>query len=450
MRLAYLDCFSGISGDMFLGALIDAGVPARLLEETVAALNRAGRLDAKLEISRVDRSGISATKIDVIIAGKKDQPRESHEHHRHADTHHEQHAHDHPHQHRDHEAHAHEHSHRGLKEIRHIIDHAEISESAKRLAIRIFEALGAAEAKVHNIDIEKVHFHEVGAADAIVDIVCAAVSAEALGVDEWICSPLNVGSGTVECAHGRFPVPAPATTELLSGAPVFSSGLQAELVTPTGAAIVKTLASRFEPLPGMKVCRIGYGAGSRDFHGHANVTRILIGESGKTAKRERGNELASVGAPEETIAVLEASIDDLSPQITGYVLERALAEGALDSYALPLQMKKNRPGVLLTVLARQEDSAKLAELLLRETSTLGLRVREEKRVALARRFASVETPWGAVRIKIASLGDEEVHAAPEFEDCRRIAAANQIPLKQVIESALAAYAERLAARTAHA
>src|SRR5712692_11569007 len=306
MRIAYLDCFSGMSGDMFLGALVDAGVPARLFEETVAALN----IGARLEISRVSRSGISATKVDVYVHGEKELPREvywAQQEHRHEHERGHSHepgearaSHPHPHEHGDpheHERervqlrehnyavasgepsragvpaphqhdHAHEHEHaRGLTEIREIIGKADISEQAKSTAIAIFQALGVAEAKVHNIDIEKVHFHEVGAVDAMVDIVCAAVGAEALGVDEIVCSPLNVGGGTVKCAHGTFPVPAPATVELLKNAPVYSSGVQVELVTPTGAAIVKTLVSRFEPFPEIKIEKSGYGAGRRDFPG---------------------------------------------------------------------------------------------------------------------------------------------------------------------------------------
>src|SRR2546428_1976962 len=281
MRIAYLECFSGVSGDMFLGALLDAGVPVRLLEATVAALD--GR--ARREISRGERRGISATKVDVYVGGEKELPREVYweqKGHSHAHDHPHTHGHDHEHVHlREHNyseskehspaaaptSHQHEHG-RGLKEIREIIRNSKIAESAKQTAIAIFETLGAAEAKIHNTDIEKIHFHEVGAVDALVDIVCAAVGAEALAVDEIVCSPLNVGGGTVTCAHGTFPVPAPATVELLKGAPVFSSGLQAELVTPTGAAIVATLAKHFSAFPAMKVEQTGYGAGTRDFHGH--------------------------------------------------------------------------------------------------------------------------------------------------------------------------------------
>lgn len=410
MRLAYLDCFSGISGDMFLGALVDAGVPQRLLEETARALG----VGAELKVSRVDRSGIAATKVDVVV----------HEHQ------------DHGHKHAGESPAPHVHG-RHLSAIKKIIVAAAISDGAKRRATAIFEALGAAEAKVHNVPVEKIHFHEVGAADAIVDIVCAAVGADALGADEWVCSPLNVGGGTIECAHGTFPVPAPAVVELLSGAPVFSSGLQAELVTPTGAAIVKTLASRFVPVPAMKIANSGYGAGSRDFKGHANVCRILVGEEIQTQRRGGGAEYA-----EEEVTLLEANIDDMSPELFGYVAERALEAGALDVFTVPIQMKKGRPGVLLSVLCKPGDVAALTKLMFSETTTLGIRQREEKRAVLARRVEQVETRWGAVRMKVANLNGTIANFAPEYEDCRRIAAAHHIPLKTVMQEAMAAWRER--------
>jgi len=448
MRTAYLECFSGISGDMFLGALVDAGVPAALLEETVAGLD----VGARLKISRVDRSGISAVKVDVYVHGEKDAPRADDEHDHYDQRHEHGHRHDHDHRHEHkpvellehnyargetapragvvapHE-HAHEHG-RGLKEIRLIIAEAKISESAKALATAIFEALGAAEAKIHNRDLETIHFHEVGSVDAIVDIVCAAVGSEALGVDEIVCSPLNVGGGTVECAHGTFPVPAPATVELLKDAPVYSSGIQAELVTPTGAAIVKTLCKRFAAFPAMKLEKSGYGAGTRDFSGHANVVRLTVGEADL--------EFASKTS-QEAITVLEANLDDLNPQVFGYVMDRLLEEGALDAFGVPVQMKKNRPGTLLTVLCRPEDGAKLAQLLFTETTTLGVRRREEKRQTLARKWVSVETRWGKVRMKVASLNGTVTNYAPEYEDCRRIATENHIPLKSVMQEALQKY-----------
>jgi pyridinium-3,5-bisthiocarboxylic acid mononucleotide nickel chelatase len=451
MRIAYLECFSGISGDMFVGALLDAGVPPEVFTQTVTALG----VDARLEISRVDRSGISATKLDVIAAGEKELPREefwekeskaaehnhahsqeqahthNHEHsHGATDSHSRGHSHSHEHTH-EHQA-SHSHSHRGLKEIRQIISAAGISQSAKDRAIRIFEALGAAEAKVHNTDIEKIHFHEVGAIDAIVDIVCASVGAEALGVDEWVCSPLNVGGGTVVCAHGAFPIPAPATLELLKNAPVYSGDIQKELVTPTGAAIVSVLASRFSHFPSMKTEKIGYGAGTRNFKNSPNVLRLTVGET--AAQHESP-------FPVEEITVLEANVDDTTPQVFGYVMEQALQSGALDAFGTPVQMKKSRPGMLLTVLCRTEDSQRLIKLILAETTTLGVRMRRESRAALTRRHVSVTTKWGDVRMKLANLNGSISNYAPEYEDCRQIAKEQKVPLKKVMQEAIKIYLE---------
>ena len=451
MRVAYLECFSGMSGDMFLGALVDAGVAPRLLEETVAALG----IGARLEVSRVVRSGISATKVDVYVDGEKDLPREqywerqttAHNEHEHRHGHHE---HDHdegkhshqdaesrasrplPHEHSVSHEHPHSHAHgRGLTEIREIISAAAISETARKTALAIFEALGRAEAKIHNTSVESVHFHEVGSVDAMVDIVCAAVGAEALRVDEIVCSPLNVGGGTVKCAHGTIPVPAPATVELLGDAPVYSSGVLAELVTPTGAAIVKTLASRFAAFPAMKIEKSGYGAGSRDFPGHPNVVRLTVGETASNAVAARTSS--------ETITVLEANLDDLNPQVFGYVMDRLFEEGALDAFGMPVQMKKNRPGMLLTVLCKPEDAGKLTQLIFAETTTLGVRRRDEMRETLARRWEKVHTPWGEVRIKIASMNGTVTNYAPEYEDCRRIAAEHRVPLKRVMGEAVESY-----------
>ncbi len=447
MRIAYLECFSGMSGDMFLGALVDAGVPAALLEETVAALG----VGARLEISRVMRNGIAATKVDVWVDDEKDLPREefwakkekghphepSHEH-SHGHRHHEhtlEHQHldvpdtrtgvSAPHIHRDHG--------RGLNEIREIIGKAAIGASAKQTAIRIFEVLGAAEAEIHNSPIESIHFHEVGAVDAMVDIVCAAVGAEALGVEQFICSSLNVGGGTVKCAHGTFPVPAPATVKILKDAPVYSSGVQAELVTPTGAAIAKTLASRFAAFPEMRIEKSGYGAGSRDFPGHPNVVRLTMGQSATNLAAKTSL---------ETIAVLEANLDDMNPQVFGYVMDRLLEEGALDAFASPVQMKKNRPGTLLTVLCKPEDAGKFAQMLFTETTTLGVRRREESRQILSRRWENVRTQWGDVRIKIGSMNGTVTNYAPEYEDCRRIAAEHHVPLKAVMQEAARVYSRK--------
>jgi len=456
MRIAYLDCFSGMSGDMFLGALIDAGVPAKLFEDAVAALD----IGARLEISRVSRAGITATKVDVFVHGEKELPREVflEQQSRRKHEHEQDHAHDHDRGHKhapehvelrehnfsqsahegtragapaSHEHESREHSHgRGLKEIREIIGKSGIDEAAKRTALAMFEALGKAEAKIHNNDIQKVHFHEVGAVDAMVDITCSAVGAHALGVDEFVCSPLNVGGGTVKCAHGVLPVPVPATVELLQGAPVYSSGIQVELVTPTGAAIVKTLVKRYASFPAMTIEKSGYGAGSRDFLGHANVVRLTIGES---------QPVLAQNTSQETICVLEANLDDLNPQVFGYVVERLLEAGALDTFALPVQMKKNRPGMLLTVLAKPEDAARLTQIIFMETSTLGVRRREEQRQTLARKWITVGTRWGDVRLKIGSLNGTVTNYAPEYEDCKKIAAEHHVPLKSVMNEAMEAY-----------
>jgi uncharacterized protein (TIGR00299 family) protein len=328
--------------------------------------------------------------------------------------------------------HGHAHSHRGLKEIRQIIQAASISQPAKDRAIKIFEALGAAEAKVHNTDVEKIHFHEVGAIDAIVDIVCASVGAEALGVDEWVCSPLNVGGGTVVCAHGTFPIPAPATLELLRHAPVYSGEIQKELVTPTGAAIVSVLASRFSHFPAMKTEKTGYGAGTRNFKNSPNVLRISVGE---TAERHPSP------FPVEEITVLEANVDDMTPQVFGYVMEQALQNGALDAFGTPVQMKKSRPGMLLTVLCRTEDSQALTKFILAETTTLGVRMRRESRAALTRRHVNVRTKWGEVRMKLANLNGSISNYAPEYEDCRQIAKEKKVPLKTVMQEAIKVYLE---------
>jgi uncharacterized protein (TIGR00299 family) protein len=468
MKIAYLDCFSGMSGDMFLGALVDAGVSPELLERTVQALN----VGALLEISKVNRSGITATKVDVFVNGEKELPRDeffaeydhTHEHeHVHELTHSHQQNSSHAsrtgvsappdHEHEDEHKHAqgpgHHHNHefiqahgRSLKEIKNLIAKAAISERAKTTATAIFQALGEAEAKIHDMDIESVHFHEVGAVDAIVDIVGAAVGAEALGVDEIACSPLNVGGGTVKCAHGVFPVPAPATVELLKDVPIYSSGVQKELVTPTGAAIVKVLTTRFGNVPAMKIEKSGYGAGSRDIAGHPNVARLVIGEAAAAQDLTQSLEDRSGIARHttaETISVLEANLDDLNPQVFGYVMDRLLEEGALDAFGIPVQMKKNRPGMLLTVLCKPHDADKLTHLIFTETTTLGVRRRDGQRQALSRRWVNVATPWGDVRMKIASMNGTVTNYAPEYEDCRQIAAAKHVPLKMVMQEAVQQY-----------
>jgi hypothetical protein len=423
MRIAYLNCFAGISGDMFLAALIDAGVPAEVLHDAVKALD----LNASLSFSKVDRSGISSIKVEVLENGKPaEKPQHSHNHDHEHPHHDEEHTHAHSHTHSHEEPHAHEHSHgRSLSTIRKLIESAKLADPVKRTAIHAFELLGASEAKIHNVDIEKIHFHEVGAVDAIVDIVAASAGIHALGVEAWYCSPLNVGGGMVDCAHGRFPVPAPATADLLRGIPTYSAHVEQELVTPTGAALVRALAPSFGTQPAMRVQKIGYGAGTRNPKDFPNVLRLSIGDAGE--------------ANQSSVAILETALDDLSPQILAHVTERALALGALDVMSTAVQMKKGRLGTLLTLLADDAKVSVLEDLLLRETSTLGVRIHHERRSCLDRAYIPVNTPYGEIRIKVGSRSGEIFNAAPEFEDCRTAAAAHNVPVKQVQQLAIAAY-----------
>jgi hypothetical protein len=436
MRIGYLECFSGISGDMLLGALVDAGVPFEHLAETAAALN----VGARLEMRKVSRGGLAAIKVDVLGEGAREQGSEGaedslghdHEHAHEAHVHHSQdHVHG-PHEDHTHESHEHhEHApHRSLSIILKIIQDASIQDSVKRRSAHAFQLLGEAEAAIHSIPIEKVHFHEVGAVDTIVDIVCAAAGCEALGVDRWMASPLNVGSGTVKCAHGTLPVPAPATLALLGDAPVYAAGAPMERVTPTGAAVLRMLDVTYGTLPAMSVKARGYGAGGRDTPGEPNLLRLLVGEA------EEGAEST------EPIAVIETVVDDATPQLLAYVSELLMEAGAWDVYRAPVQMKKGRTGVQITVLASPEAMPALRDLLLRETTTIGLRWRMENKMALAREFVEVETAWGKVRMKIARWPTGEVaNASPEYEVCRNIARLHGIPLKRVMQEAMRAYAE---------
>jgi len=440
MKIGYLECFSGISGDMLLGALVDAGVPFDLLAETAAALN----VGARLEMRKVSRGGLAAVKVDVLTEeqGPRDQgTRGTGAEHEHGREHeHDGHAHE-GHEHQAHAAdsaqHSHEHApHRSLSIILKIIQAAPIKDSVKQRSARAFQLLGEAEAAIHSIPIEKVHFHEVGAVDTIVDIVCAAAGSEALGVDRWMASPLNVGSGTVKCAHGTLPVPAPATLALLGDAPVYAAGAPMERVTPTGAAVLRMLDVGYGVLPAMSVKARGYGAGGRDTPGEPNLLRLLVGEA------EEGAEST------EPIAVIETVIDDATPQLLAYVSELLMEAGAWDVYRAPVQMKKGRAGVQMTVLASPEAMPALRDLLLRETTTIGLRWRMENKLALAREFVDVNTEWGKVRIKVARWPTGEVaNASPEYEVCRNIARQQGVPLKRVMQEAMRAYAETERAAT---
>lgn len=379
-RICYFDAFSGISGDMSVGALIDAGASSGAVFQTLESLN----LGASYRVEKTSRRGIAASKFHVEAGNGRD--------------------------------------HRHLHQILELIDRASIPDRAKQNASAVFRRLGEAEAQVHGIAIEKVHFHEVGAVDSISDIVGACVALDLLGVDEVHVSRINVGSGTVKTEHGVLPVPAPATAALLKGKPIYASGPMVELTTPTGAALAVTLASSFGPLPAMNIQNIGYGAGDRDFAEQPNVLRVLIGESTR--------------APESTlVSVIEANIDDSSPQVLGYALDRLMDAGALDVSLSPLQMKKNRPGSLLRVLARPEDQERLGQIVFAETSTLGLRIHAAERRVEARHIVEVETVYGKVKIKVSAHGS----FAPEYEDCRAIAARTGTPLPQVLAAANEAY-----------
>jgi len=380
MKICYFDAFSGISGDMTVGALLDAGADAAALSGALRSLGTG----ASFHIEKTKRCGIAATKFNVIGGETK--------------------------------------SHRHLPQILQMIDRADLPARAKSNAAAVFQRLGAAEAKVHDIPIEKVHFHEVGAVDSICDIVGACTSLDLLGVEEIHCSALNVGSGTVNTDHGVLPVPAPATAELLIGKPVYSRGPSLELTTPTGAAIVSTLAASFGPLPPIRLLAAGYGAGNKEFGEHANVLRAIIGETS--------------GASESTtVSVIEANIDDATPQVLAYAMERLLEAGALDVTIEALLMKKSRPGTLLRVIAQPEHQESLAHLIFAETTTLGLRIHRAERRVKCRTIAEVETPHGKVRIKVSEDGS----FAPEYEDCRELARKTKTPLKEILAEAHFAY-----------
>jgi hypothetical protein len=384
---------------------------------------------------KVSRGGLAATKVDVIAP---EQPMTEAEH-SHGSPAHEAHSHmDDAHEHgsRAHDEHQHpaHAAHRSLSAILEIIHSAPLAEAVKIRSTRAFQLLGEAEAAIHSIPIEKVHFHEVGAVDTIADIVCAAAACEALGVDRWLSSPLNVGSGTVACRHGTLPVPAPATLALLGDAPVYSAGEPMERVTPTGAALLRMLDVRYAPLPAMRIKASGYGAGGRETPGEPNLLRLLVGE----AAEEAGEDSAAA----EPIAVIETVIDDSNPQVLAYVSELLLDAGAWDVYRVAVQMKKGRTGVQLTVLCHPHLLPRLRDLLFRETTTIGLRWRLENKLSLARDFAKVQTPWGEVRIKIARWPSGAIaNASPEYEDCRLLATLHSVPLKQVMREAMRAYAD---------
>jgi pyridinium-3,5-bisthiocarboxylic acid mononucleotide nickel chelatase len=446
-KTAYFDCFSGASGDMVLGALLDLGLPLDALRGALGSLAiEYGGIAAE----RVLRAGVSATRFragadEASQAGRRpdqaahphaavDHQHEvhAHQHHDHAQRHddargdshghgHDQgHRHDHP-----HEGHGHHqggraalHDHHSLKDIARYIERSALSRAGKDRAIHLFETLAAAEAAIHDVPVDRIHLHEVGALDSIVDIVGAVFGMEWLAADDIVVSPLNVGSGTVWCAHGEFPVPAPATARLLTGVPIYAGTVATELVTPTGALLMTSYARRFGPLPAMRVSRIGYGAGTRDFERHPNVLRVLVGETASSEEDER-------------VVVIECEIDDMNPQLFGPLMDGLYAGGALDVFYAPVHMKKNRPGTLVTVIAPPERREALAAVLFTESTTIGVRYQEMMRERLSREMRTVETPVGAIRFKVATRDGRVVNASPEFEDCARLAREHGMAVKDV-------------------
>jgi pyridinium-3,5-bisthiocarboxylic acid mononucleotide nickel chelatase len=385
MKTLYFDCFAGASGDMILGALIAAGVDPEALQQQLRLLSVQG---FEVSFETVNRSGISATYARV----KTEE----------------------------------QHAHRHLSDVLKIIDKSELSQRVKDRASKIFKRLAEAEARVHNEPIDHVHFHEVGALDAIVDVVGASICFELLGIESFACSPLHVGSGMVEMDHGRFPVPPPAVAELLKGAPIYATDVKGELVTPTGAAIVTEVCSQFGPLPRIVVESTGYGAGTREYENFPNVLRVIVGEQvDRTA--------------DEQLWMLETNVDDLAPQMLGYVLEKALELGALDCYFTPIQMKKNRPATLISILCRPTDRDRFAEMLFSETTTLGVRSYAVERRALEREIVSVETRYGPIDVKVARLNGRVVTYMPEYEHCRAAARQAEVALRVVEEEARLAF-----------
>ena len=410
MKTLYFDCFSGISGDMTIGALLDLGLDFEYLKTELMKLPLERY---QLRASRVARSNVSAIKFDVIMEGDH-----AHDHHDHQDHHHEHHHHG-----------GHGHFHRKASEILAMIRDSVLNANTKRIATDIFTKLAIAEGKVHHIPPEDVEFHEVGAVDSIIDTVGSAVGFDAFGIERYVCSAINVGSGFTRCQHGVFPVPAPTTADLLRHATIYQEHVQTELVTPTGAAILAALVNRFGPMDGFAADRIGYGAGARQFDQFPNCLRLMIGE-------ERA---MSSGAGAAGVTVIEANIDDMTPQNFGYVTERLLAAGALDVFTIPVQMKKGRPGHLLQVLAPKDAAETLSRIVFRETTTIGIRRHAVDRATLERHFVEVSTEYGTVKIKVSKLDGKIVNFAPEYEDCARIARERNVPLKQVQALAVKAY-----------
>lgn len=378
MRVAYFDCFSGISGDMILGALLDAGLSLKTLEDTLQCLPVS---NYRISVTTEARHGVRGTRFVVQLERQESEER-------------------------------------SYRDVTELISAAALPPAVKTKSIAVFHCLAHAEAHIHQKSIDEVHFHELGAVDSLIDIVGAVAGIHALGVEELIASPLPLGSGFVQCRHGTLPVPAPATVEILRDVPVYGGTLPGELVTPTGAALLRTLARDFGSLPAMRIKTVGYGVGAQDRIEAPNLLRLIMGERDHALLRE-------------TLEVIETVIDDMNPQWYDYLMELLYAQGALDVILLPVQMKKNRPGTLLKVLAQKADKEGLLQVLFRETSTIGIRSYPVERVKLPRRVETLATPWGEVRVKVIERPDGLVDTVPEYEDCKRIAREHHLPLKQV-------------------
>jgi len=452
MKTLYLDIFSGISGDMFIGALIDLGVDTHKLEYELGKLKLDGY---HLHVSRQERQGIAGVKFDVHLAHDHDHhhghehdhghehPHEhGHEHHHHGEhDHHHDRGHAHHHEHDEHD-HSHDDS-RNFADIKKLITRSKLSPWVKKQAIAIFQRIADAEGKIHGKPPSEVHFHEVGAVDSIVDIVGACIGLELLGKPRVLAAPVTEGTGWIKCAHGRFPIPAPATLAILGaqGIGVTQCDEPHELVTPTGAALLAEFVEEFQPISGIVAEKIGFGLGTRENKTRPNVLRAVLGNQSKVQgpKSKAADAVASkLDWETDRVAVLETNLDDVSGEVLGHFVERALTAGALDVFHTPIQMKKNRPGVLLTVLCAETDADKFSELLLRETSAFGVRRTTAERRKLRREFTTVKTRYGNVTVKLGSLDGRIVQATPEFESCKQIATKAKVPLKQVYEAALKA------------
>jgi len=415
MRALHFDCFAGAAGDMLLGALLDLGLPLASLEGPLQSLGLEG---VRLSLGRVVKRGVSASQFRVHVERPHD-----HSHHGHG---------------HEHQGHGHSHG-RSLTEIERLIRQSSLPPRPRERALKAFRRLGEVEAGIHGVPVESIHFHEVGAEDSIVDIAGYFLALELLSVERVTASPLPVGRGYVHAAHGRMPVPAPATAKLLEGIPVFDNGLEGEVLTPTGALLLAESAASFGPMPAMKVAAVGYGSGERDA-ALPNLVRAFLGEASQAGQAASGD------APPSVVSILEANLDDMRPELFPHVIERALALGALDAFAVPTVGKKGRPAHLLTLLCPPERREELTRMLFRETTTLGVRHRAAERSTAERDWIEVDLPWGRARVKRARWEGEIVNLAPEFEDCRRLAEASGAPLKEVMDAALAA--ARSAAPTA--